>query len=162
MASANSKTGKNQAPKPKRQPNKGAFKKNDPLTGEKDERINRGGRPPLEAGFDSLRKLALSIATETAVDRYGKPVTAPDGKAMTIGETILRLMAQDPKRQQSFLEISHGKPAEIIHALIQNIDLSLLTEEQLTRVANGEDIVTVLVTTQGKSAAGTDTAAEER
>lgn len=137
------------------------FKPNDPVTGEKDERINRAGRT-LGAGFDSLRKMALGIAQETALDRYGKPVLAPDGVTpMTIGETILRMMAQDPKRQQAFLEISNGKPQEIIHHLLQNIDLAILTEEQLGRVAAGEDIVTVLLTTQGARGAGTSPTPED-
>ncbi len=115
MAKQNrSKTAEKQRKNTKKAMPKGVpFKANDPTTGERDERINRGGRPTLEAGFDSLRKMALSIAQEKAQDRYGKPMLAPDKAEMTIAETILRMMAQDPKRQQACVEISSGKPADI-------------------------------------------------
>lgn len=39
--------------------------------------------------------------------------------------------------------------------IVQNIDLALLSEDQLTRLANGEDLVTILLTTQGAGATGT-------
>ena len=46
-------------------------------------------------------------------------------------------------------------------AIIHNVDLSKLTEEQLTRLSNGEDIVTVLLTTQGQGGTGTSPAPDE-
>lgn len=133
----------------KKQANKGSFQPNDPATGKRDERINRAGRIP-GPGFQKLRDLAYKISTEIAVDRYGKPMMAPDGAPMSIAETILRLMAQDPKRQHLFLEISNGKAADIVQTISQNIDLASLTDEQLTRLGNGEDIVHILLTTPGK------------
>lgn len=45
--------------------------------------------------------------------------------------------------------------------VIQNVDLSALSEEQLGRLANGEDIVTVLLTTSGTSGTGAKTKEEE-
>ena len=76
----------------------GTFKKGDP-------RINRNGRPK---SFDQLRTLAQEIAHEVAKDKSGHEVTV-NGKRATVAEMILRQMATDPKRQQTFLEISYGK-----------------------------------------------------
>lgn len=45
--------------------------------------------------------------------------------------------------------------------VIQNVDLSALSEEQLNRLASGEDIVTVLLTTAGTSGTGTAAKAED-
>jgi len=53
----------------------------------------------------------------------------------------------------------HGKYKDNLN--LQNFDLSKLTEEQLTRLANGEDIVTVLLTTQGAGTTGTNPSATD-
>lgn len=146
---------------PKKPRGKGKpFKANDPETGDKDPRINRTGKR-AGPGFDNLRKLAELISEEIAIDREGKEIPAPDGNPMTIAEFILRCMAADPKRQQAFLEISHGKPTEIIQHLMQNIDMSLLSGEQLDRISKGEDIVTVLLTTQGTRRGGEEAAPDD-
>lgn len=163
MARSKSKNGSETAKNlPKKPRGKGVpFKANNPETGEKDPRINRAGRQ-LGAGFDELRKMALSIAQEKAVDRDGKPLLSPGKTEMTIGELILRMMAADPKRQEAFLEISHGKAEDIVHHLLSNIDLAILTEEQLARIAAGENIVRVLVTTQSAGGTGTPPAEQDR
>ena len=70
-----------------------------------DPRINRNGRPK---SFDQLRTLAQEIAHEVAKDKTGNEVVV-SGKRATVAEMILRQMATDPKRQQTFLEISYGK-----------------------------------------------------
>lgn len=137
---------------PKRPRGKGKpFQPNNPETGEVDPRINRGGRKAGE-GFNALRKLALEISQEVAFDRKGQPILAPNGTPMSIAEVVLRLLAADPNKRDKFLEISHGKPADVA----ANIDLSRLTDEQLKRVADGEDIVHVLITSQSASNLGAE------
>lgn len=89
--------------KPRKMPKGKQFVKNDPVTGEKDERINRKGRPK---SFDQLRALGQQLAEET----YFKK--APDGQPMTAVEAILREMMQDEKQRLDYLYITYGKPSE--------------------------------------------------
>lgn len=78
----------------------GTFTKGDP-------RINRNGRPK---SFDTLRKLAQSIAHEEAKAKDGQ-VLVIDGHKVTVTEAILRSWAQskNPKLQQLFMEVAFGK-----------------------------------------------------
>jgi hypothetical protein len=94
--------------KPRKMPKGKQFVKNDPITGEKDERINRKGRPK---SFDQLRALGQQLAEEISVNA-GKPLLAPDGQPMTQVEAIMRQMMQDEKQRLDFLYITYGKPSE--------------------------------------------------
>lgn len=73
------------------------FKKDNPETGEKDERINRQGRA---RSFDELRALFQEIANEEIVDG-GKKKT----RVRKIGETL----AKNQKSMKDFLEFGYGK-----------------------------------------------------
>lgn len=68
-------------------------------------------------------------------------------------ETELEIELHDPQAALDKILRIHGKYKDTL--ALQNFDLSKLTEEQLTRLANGEDLVTVLLTTQGESTTGT-------
>lgn len=125
--------------------------------GELDPRINTTGRP---VHFDALRFMALGIATELAIDRAGQPLPAPDGHKMTVAEVILRSMAQDPDRQEKFLQIGYGKVPD--QMVLSNVDFSKLTDEQLRRIQAGENVIDVLLSTTGSGSAGTPPASTSR
>ena len=74
--------------------------------GERRHQINRDGRPKDAA---SLSALARRIGHEKAMTKDGKPVIGPDGKPMTVLEVIMRQWAQDPKRQEKFVDRAFGK-----------------------------------------------------
>jgi len=69
-------------------------------------------------------------------------------------ETELEIELHDSQAALDKILKIHGKYKDSL--TIQNYDLSKMTEEQLTRLANGEDLVTVLLTTQGAGTAGTN------
>lgn len=94
---------------PKKMPKGKPFKKNNPETGEIDERINRSGRP---INFDQLRALGQRLGHELAHKSDGKPILSPEGQAMTTTELIMRQMMTDPKQRLDWLFITYGKPAE--------------------------------------------------
>lgn len=85
--------------------------------------INRTGRPK---SFDQLRALAQEIAHEVAKDKSGHEVTV-NGKRATVAEMILRQMATDPKRQQTFLEISYGKVPQPVEMSMDKELIDLLS-----------------------------------
>lgn len=73
------------------------FKKNNPETGEKDERINRQGRAK---SFDELRALFQEIANEEVIEGKEKKT-----RLRKIGETL----ARSQKSMKDFLEFGYGK-----------------------------------------------------
>ena len=77
------------------------FTPDDPVTGAKDKRIHRGGKPKT---FAQLRKLAQAIASE--------PLS--DSEKLTRIEALLRLMSSSraPADRKTFLEYAFGKVKE--------------------------------------------------
>ena len=73
-----------------------------------DKRINRDGRPATAA---SLSALAKRIGHEVATKKNGEVLTGPDGKPVTVIETILRQWAQNPRQQGDFVDRAYGKVA---------------------------------------------------
>lgn len=76
-----------------------------------DKRINRDGRPKDAV---SLAALVRRIGHEVATTKDGKPVIGPDGRPMTVVETILRQRAQDKKHQGEFLDRGWGKVSQSV------------------------------------------------
>ena len=109
-----------------------------------DARINRKGRPK---SFDALRALAQQIAHETVPGKDGAPLVI-EGHVVTVAEAILRGWAssKNQKMQQSFIEVAFGKTPERTNITAANIDLSKLSDEQIRRIADGEDILSVIAT----------------
>jgi hypothetical protein len=106
---------------PKGQP----FTKNDP-------RINRRGRPRT---LGELRELIQSIGHETL---------SADGKTYTRIEALTRRMiaGNSPSNIKEILRYGWGEP----HQSALNVDMSQLTDEQVQRIANGEDVLSVITT----------------
>lgn len=74
-----------------------------------DKRINRDGRPKGSGDLSALaRRIAHEIATKKQSGEY-VPIIGPDGRPMTVIETIMRQWAQDPKHQTDFVERGFGK-----------------------------------------------------
>ena len=71
-----------------------------------DKRINRDGRPATAA---SLSALAKRIGHEVATKKNGEVLTGPDGRPVTVIETILRQWAQNPRQQGDFVDRAYGK-----------------------------------------------------
>jgi hypothetical protein len=82
---------------PKSKANLKPFKPDNPVTGEKDERINRQGRAK---SFDELRKVFQEIANEEVTE--GKITKT---RLRKIGETL----ARSQKSMKDFLEFGYGK-----------------------------------------------------
>ena len=78
---------------------KGGFK-------ERKHQINRDGRPKNSG---DLTALAKRIGHEVATKKNGEVLTGPDGKPVTVIETILRQWAQNPKQQGDFVDRAYGK-----------------------------------------------------
>lgn len=104
---------------------------------------NPKGRPPRPRTFEQLRKLALTIACETAT-RKGEPV-ALNGKSLTVAEAILRTWAQSSvqKHQEAFLEHAYGRPPVLkptsapLPVSIPTGDLPDQATKIITLVSNG-------------------------
>ena len=82
-----------------------------------DKRINRDGRPKNSG---DLTALAKRIGHEVATKKNGEVLTGPDGRPVTVIETILRQWAQNPRQQGDFVDRAYGKvpqahePQEVI------------------------------------------------
>ncbi len=143
-----SKSGKTSEKKPR---GKGVpFRKNNPETGEIDERINRSGIRK----YDDLKHIMQANWNETIEvptgekDAKGKPKT----KTKTLAEVVGRewIISGDYQKQNKAYEIAYGKvPDEtIVHTfdvdkfLEQNIDL--FTDGQLRRLKDGEDAMGII------------------
>lgn len=105
-----------------------------------DPRINRKGRPK---SFDALRTLALEIAHEEVTGKDGQPIII-NGHIATATEIVLRqwLQSKDTRLVLAFFEYAYGKPPTKQENL--NVNMNDLTDEQLERIAAGEDIASVL------------------
>lgn len=140
----NSNTAENSKPQSgKKKPRGKPFRKNNPATGEKDERINRNGKPARTAELNAtLDKLLHEVITVEVVNEKTK-------RKRRIKRTQLEQKLREMLILGKFPEISllfayyFGKPADEvnIHAdyediLKQNIDL--LTDGQIEKLAGGQ------------------------
>jgi hypothetical protein len=129
----------------KSKPNKGVFKKNDPATGERDERINRSGQ---NRKYTELHRMIDRLFNEKyPIKRDGDIIGE-----MTALETMMRqwLLSGEYQKQVKALEYWAGKvPDELLlnsesDAIIkENIDL--LTDGQLDRLIKGESSRVILI-----------------
>lgn len=99
-----------------------------------DPRINRDGRPKDSVG---LAALARRISHEKATRKDGTPLLGPDGKPITVVEAILRQMANDPKRQDAFLNRAYGGLSQEI-ALRVTRSAEDLSDDELATIATSE------------------------
>lgn len=144
-----SKAGKSRqtksVPKKGKTKNAGQFKPNDPVTGEKDTRINRTGQ---NAKFTEFRHMVNSIFGETIT-----PENQKDGKkvSMSRAEMMVRnwISSEDYQKQAKALEYSIGKvPDEMrVHSDIEGFikqNLDLFSDRQLTRLQSGENPLDII------------------
>jgi len=151
-----SKTGKTSVfGKPKGKPRGPGkkFRKNDPVTGEKDERINRTGQ---NAKFTFVRQMANRLFEERlpkvadgriVLDKKGAAILSD----MIALEAMLRewITSRDYQKQNKALELAVGKVPDELHVTgdIENFiksNLDLFTDGQLQRLQAGENPLDVL------------------
>lgn len=141
-------------PKDRRRPPVGRrFTKNNPETGERDERINRKGRPRTS---DALKEMILDI-----FEREGQNATT--GEKVTILEHMLTKMAVDgtPPDRSELLNRGFGKvPDAIVFSLddVRKI-IDYLPDDMLDRLAKGDalgDVLVAWITTLGDGQTGPD------
>lgn len=126
----------------KKKPRGKPFKKNNPQTGEIDERINRQG----VRKFDELRHITLRLLNENIT------VGSEEKKLlMSQVEFVLRnwILSNDFQKQARALEYGFGKvPDEVKHSfdldqfIMDNIDI--FTDGQLVRIRGGESPLAIL------------------
>lgn len=110
-----------------------------------DPRRNSKGRPK---NFDQFRKLAQHIAALDATTRAGQPIEW-NAEQITFAEQVLYTWLEDPKLIQLFAEAAFGKVPS--RATNVNIDFEALSDEQLERIAAGEDPLKVMSERNGAS-----------
>jgi hypothetical protein len=140
MAKSRSNTGEKQPGKGRRKPPKGRqFSKNDPVTGARDERINRHGRP---RSADALKKYILDIFGE-----QGRNMETGE-KVSVLRQMVLRMAINgQPADRAELLNRGFGKvPDAIVFSTddVQKI-IDYLPDDMLDRLAKGESLGDVLV-----------------
>jgi hypothetical protein len=110
---------------------------------ERMHQINRKGRPK---SFDALRKEAIKISGEiiAARDDAGNIILGADGKPIVEASRAHAILlgwasSKDWQAQRAFVEYGFGKVPAKDQTTNINIDLDALTDEQLQRIANGDD-----------------------
>lgn len=141
------KTTKNNEPKPKKLggvTGKG-FMPNNPITGEKDPKINRRGRPTKDQIGE--RELWQNTFAEYLYDDQGKVIMDDvSGKPLTRLQARIRVAtsSRNPSEFENALNRAYGKITEETRSLsviddfiLNNIDL--FTDGQIQRIQSGED-----------------------
>lgn len=155
-----SNTGKKQAkpgnPRIVEAGKKTRFRPNNPETGEKDERINRKGRPRTA---DALREMVLDIFNEEGRTAEGKKVTILRNMLLTMA------MRGTPADRGELLNRGFGKVADEIVFTPSDVEkiLDYLPPELIDALAKGETFSDVLIrffTTYGASKEQTDRPAQ--
>ena len=138
-----SKAGNNREKKP-RGPGK-KFKPNDPVTGERDERINRNG---ANRKFADLRAMTLAVLHEELELKKGEAVI---GK-MPFVENIIRqwLLSGDFSKQNRAIEIGYGKVPDELHHTYDEDEfirrhINKFTDGELQRIQAGENGLDILL-----------------
>ena len=119
------------------------FKKNNPETGEIDERINRTG----VRKFDELRHLTQRLLNELTEVKTGDKQTA-----MRQLEFMMRtwILSGDFQKQARAVEIGYGKVPDEVNMHTFDIDefirstIDLYTDGQLMRINAGEDKLSIV------------------
>jgi len=119
------------------------FKKNNPATGEIDERINRSG----VRKFDELRHLTQRLLNELTEVKTGDKQTA-----MRQLEFMMRtwILSGDFQKQARAVEIGYGKVPDEVNLHTFDVEdfiktnIGLFTDGQLTRMNAGEDPLKIL------------------
>lgn len=129
----------------KRKPNSGSFRRNNPDTGERDERINRSGQ---NRKFTELHRMIDRLFAESLpIKRDGQVVGE-----MGVLETMLRqwLVSGEFQKQSKMLEYWAGKPPDelIVNAESETLikeNMDLLTDGQIDRLISGESPRAILI-----------------
>jgi len=121
------------------------FKANDPVTGEKDPRINREGKPPV---FADLRKMAINLLVRKteSKDKEGKVIGEFTQAEMVL---ISWLASQDFQKQNRLMEIAWGKVPDEVHHITDEADfvrkyIKYYTDGELDRIQAGESGMDIL------------------
>ena len=105
-----------------------------------DKRINRDGRPTDSVSLATLiRRIGHEIATTKDKSGAVVQVIGPDGKPMTVIETILRQRAQDKRYQGEFIDRGWGKvPTSVEVSGMDDGPIQIM----ITRKTEGNDSAT--------------------
>ena len=105
-----------------------------------DKRINRDGRQTDSVSLATLiRRIGHEIATTKDKSGAVVQVIGPDGKPMTVIETILRQRAQDKRYQGEFIDRGWGKVPTSVE--VSGMDGGPI-QVTITRKAEGGNIAT--------------------